>query len=147
MAVALKDRLVKILVENNVLSQDKLDEALKLQAKSKESIGDILVKLNYISSDNLLEVLSAELNIPAIHLKRYKIDPEVLKLISKKTCELYCLIPISKFGNTLTLAISDPMNINALDAIRQMTNMEVRWLLAGETKGEHVETFFSGGNP
>ena len=79
MVVALKDRLARILVEKNALSQEKLDEALKIHAQSKESIGDILVKLHYISSDNLLEVLSAELNIPAIHLKRYKIDPEVLK--------------------------------------------------------------------
>ncbi len=132
MANALKDKLVKVLVENKVLTQAKLDEALQVQAKTKEPIGDILVKLNYVTSDNLLEVVSAELNIPAIHLSRYKIDPEVLRLVSRKTCELYCLIPVSKFGNTLTLAVSDPQNLNALDAVKQMTGTEVRWLLAGE---------------
>lgn len=144
MAGTLRERLVGLLVENNILSQDRLEEALKIQKHRKEPIGDILVRLGYISHDNLLEVLSAELDVPVIHLDRYKIPPEVLKLIPRKMVEKYAALPISQFGNTITVAMADPLNTDALEDIQLKTNMEVRVMLASE-KDIHdaVEKYFT----
>ena len=140
---SLKERLTTLLVQSHLLTQEKLENALKIQKEKKERIGDILVDLGYISRDNLLEVLSTELNIPAIHLSRYKISPEVLKLIPKKAAEHYCLIPISHFESTITLAMSDPMNVNALDDIQRMTHLDVRTVLAsGRDIKEAIEHYY-----
>lgn len=128
----LNDRIGSLLVQNSMLTQGKLDEALKIQREKKEKLSDILVRLGHVSRDNLLEVLSVDLGIPAIHLSKYKIQPDVVKLIPKKIAQLYSVMPVSKFGKTLTVAMADPTSLNALDDLRGMTNLEVRCLLAGD---------------
>ncbi len=127
-----KDRIGALLVQNNMLTQEKLDEAVKIQKEKKEALVDVLVRLGYVSRDNLLEVLSVDLGIPAIHLSKYKIRPEVLKIIPKKIAQLYSVMPVSVFAKTLTVAMADPTSIQALDDLRGMTGMEIRYLLASE---------------
>jgi type IV pilus assembly protein PilB len=80
----------------------------------------------------MLEVMSVDLGIPAIHLSKYKILPEVVKSIPKKIAQLYCVMPVSVFGKTLTVAMSDPTSMNALDDLRGMTGLEIRLLLASD---------------
>src|SRR3989338_3258219 len=144
MPVSLKDRLGPLLVQNNVLSQDKLDEALKIQREKKENLADILIRLGYVSRDNLLEVMSVDLGIPAIHLSRYKILPDVVKTVPKKMALLCCMMPVSKFGKTLTVAMADPLNINAQDDMRRMTGMEIRALVASEKDIKDTIEFYYG---
>lgn len=144
MSVSLKDRLGSLLVQNNVLTQDKLDEALKIQREKKENLADILIRLGYVSRDNLLEVMSVDLGIPAIHLSRYKILPDVVKTVPKKMALLYCMMPVSKFGKTLTVAMADPLNINAQDDMRHMTGMEIRALVASEKDIKDTIEFYYG---
>ena len=102
MSATAKERLQAVLVVTGLLSQEKLDEAFKVQQQKKGRLADILVKLGYVPPENLFEVLSAELDIPAIHLSRYRIQSDVVAVIPKKMNELYCLIPVSRFGSTLT---------------------------------------------
>ncbi|MBI3252084.1 MAG: Flp pilus assembly complex ATPase component TadA [Candidatus Omnitrophica bacterium] len=143
MSSALRERLTALLVKGNILTQEKLDEALKIQKQRKERIGELLVKLGYISPDNLIEVLSAELGIPAIHIHRYKPSAKALSLIPRKMAELYNLVPVSVFGNTLTIAMADPMNIEALDDVRRLTQMETRTLIAQDKEiREAIEQYY-----
>ncbi len=144
MPVNFKDRLGPLLVQNNVLTQDKLDEALKIQREKKENIADILIRLGYVSRDNLLEVISVDLGIPAIHLSRYKILPDVLKIISKKMAILYGVMPVSLFSKTLTVAMIDPLNIHAQDDLRRLTGMEIRALIASEKDIKDTIEFYYG---
>ena len=146
MGPTVKERLTAVLVTTHIVSQEKLDEAFKIQREKEGRIGDILVKLGHISQENLLEVLSAELDIPAIHLSRYQIQADVLPVVPKKMIELYCLIPVSRFGNTLTLAMSDPMNVQAVDDIRQLTGFEVRPVLASEKEIRDAIEHYYGEN-
>ncbi|MBI4352403.1 MAG: Flp pilus assembly complex ATPase component TadA [Candidatus Omnitrophica bacterium] len=146
MGATLRDRLMSLLVQNNVLTQAKLDEALKLQKDKKERISDVLLRLGYISRDNLIEVLSAELNIPPIHLSWYKIPPDSLSVVPKKLAELYCVLPVSRLGNTLTVAMADPTNVNALDDIAHATGLQVRPMLAAENEiREAIERYYGEG--
>ena len=146
MPATLKDRLIALLVENKLLTKGKLDEALKIQAANKgdkKSIGDILVELGYVSRENLLEVLSAELGMPAIHLARYKVQPEALAVVPKKIAELHTLLPVSKFEKSLTVAMSDPRNMQALDDLKRLTGLEIRPLLASEKDiREAIEQYY-----
>ncbi len=140
---ALKERLTNLLVLNKVLTQKQLDEALKVQKEKKERISNILVRLGYISRENMLEVLSVELGIPAIHLSRYKIEAEAIAVVPKKIAQIHTLIPVSRVGNTLTIAMADPMNMNALDDVRRVTSMEVRMLVANENEiREAVDQYY-----
>ena len=144
MTPSLRDRLIEVLVKKKIITQEKLGEALRVHKERKERIGDTLVKLGYISKDNLLEVLSAELGIPVIHLARYKIQASVLTSVPQKIAELYCLIPVSRFGNTITVAMSDPVNINALDDIKRATGLEIRPVLASDKEiKEAIDQYYN----
>ncbi len=132
MAVAVKKRLGEILVESYGLENEKLEQALKIQSQTKEKLGEILVRLGYIPRQTLLEILSSELDIPSIHLSRCRVKSEVLSMVPRKIAELYCLVPISKLKNILTVAMSDPMNVYAVDDIRRLTSMEIRAILSSE---------------
>lgn len=132
MPQAPKKRLGELLIENGFLTREKLAEALKIQEQTKEKIGSILIRLGHISREQFFEVLTTHLGIPAIHLSRYKIESEALSVIPKKIAELYCLMPLSRLANNLTVAMSDPMNVYALDDLHRITGLEVQALLASE---------------
>lgn len=144
MPKTLKERLIEGLVQSNILTQEKLDEALKIQKERKGRIGEILVSLGYISRENLLEVLSAELEMPVIRLARYKVQPEILKLLPKKMVEQHCVLPLSQFGTVLTVAMADPMNTIMLEDIQLKTGFEVRPVLASEKDiREAIERYYA----
>jgi len=141
---SLKERLSALLVQNKTITPEQLEEALKMQKESKGRIGDILVNLGYITSDNLIEVLSAELGIPFIRLRRYKIQPQAISSVPKKMAQLYGVMPLSKFGNSLTVAMKDPMNVVALDDLRRATGTEIRPLLADEKEiKESIDQYYA----
>lgn len=143
MVSGLKERLSALLVDKKVLSQEKLNEALVIQKEKKERIGDILMKLGYIARENLVDVLSAELNVPAVRLTKEKIPPDVLKFIPKKIAELYCVLPLSVTAEALTVAMADPMNVNALDDIRRVSGKLIRTMISGEKEiRESIELYY-----
>ena len=127
---ALRARIGQILIQKKLITPEQLMEALKIQKEKKERLGELLVNLGYISKDALLEVLSIELNIPAVHLARAKILPEVIATVPKKIAEHYCLIPVALDENRLSVAMSDPVNVNAIDDLKRATGKTIRPLLA-----------------
>ena len=130
MKTALRERIGQLLIKKKLITKEQLDEALKLQKEKKERLGELLVNLGYLSKDALLEVLSVELNVPWVHLTRTKMEPEIVRLVPKKMAERYCLIPVSLSEKTLSVAMSDPVNMDALDDLRHATRMTIRPLLA-----------------
>jgi len=125
MALSIKDRIASALVTKGVISQKDLDRAVKIQKERGGKLSDILVKENFVKKDTLTSLLSQELGIPTISLSRYKIEPEVLKLIPKKIALHYKILPLSKMGEVLTIAMSDPLNIFAVDDIKALTGFKI----------------------
>lgn len=125
MAIGLKEKLTKILIDKKLIKKEDLEKAMTSQREKGGSLSDILVDMGYISRNDLVVVLSNELGIPPINLSRYKIDPSVIKLIPKKTAKGYRIMPISKIGNTLMIAMSDPMNIFTIDDIKTLTGFNL----------------------
>jgi len=130
MKSALRERIGQLLIEKKLITKEQLTEALKIQKEKKERLGELLVNLGYISKDSLLEVLSIELHIPAVHLARTKVTPEIIRLVPRKIAEKYCLLPVTEAEGVLSVAMSDPLNMNALDDLRHATGKTIRPLLA-----------------
>ncbi len=144
MKSALRERLGQILIQKKLITPDQLAEAIKTQKEKKERLGELLVNLGYISKDALLEVLSVELNIPAVYLARTKIPPEAIALVPKKIAERYCLIPVSCDENKISVAMSDPLNVNAIDDLRRATGKVISPLLAiDKDVKEAIEQYYS----
>jgi len=123
--MSLKNKLTEILLKNNLLTQKQLDEALKLQSKKGGRLSQILVDENYISDRDLAFSLGEELGIPPINLSKLKINPEVTSIIKRESAVKYEIMPISKVGNTLTVAMANPFDIYTIDDIKSLTNMDI----------------------
>ena len=114
----LSDKLIRMLKERKLASDGKLKRVLDMQKKGAGSLGKILLKEKIISPKELMIFLSGSLGIPPIDLSKYKIDPAVARLISRKLSEKYSVIPISRIASTVTVAMSDPTDIVAVDDVR-----------------------------
>jgi len=122
---SLKERLIELLINNKVISKSQLDKALKIQKEKGGSLKDLLIQSGFITEKDLVSVLSQGLGIPPISLARFKIDPELLKLIPHDVASKYQIMPVSKVGNMLTIAMSDPLNIFAVDDLRAITGLDI----------------------
>jgi type IV pilus assembly protein PilB len=129
---SLKDRITEILLKNNLITKEQLDKVLKEQKKQRCSISKILIRQGIVTQKELMVLLSREFNIPPIDLSRYKINPDVIKLIPERIARQHCILPIATLGNKLTLAMSDPLNIFALDDIKMLTKYDIDTVLATE---------------
>ena len=145
MMKSLRDRLIELLLNNNLVTKEQLDKALKRQKRQKCSLSEILIKEGIVTQKDLMILLSQELNIPPINLSRYKISPDVIKLIPRRIANQYCILPISTIGNTLTLVMSDPLNIFAVDDIKMLTKYEIDTVLATESEiREAINSYYGG---
>ena len=127
-----RDKIADLLISGNLVSKKDLDKALEIQKKSQQSLAKILVEEGFVSQKDLMIVMSRQLNIPPIDLSKYKIDKSLTQLIPERVAKQYSLIPISKIGKVLTIAMSDPLNIFAIDDIKMLTNYQIEPIIATE---------------
>ncbi len=125
-------KLGDLLLKSKLINQEQLNEALKLQQSSGLKLGEALVKLNAVSEDDITETLSAQFGVPSINLTHFEIEPGVLKLVAADVARKYNILPVNKTGATLTIAMSDPTNVFALDDIKFMTGYNVEPVVASE---------------
>src|SRR6202043_2730001 len=105
--------------------------------------GTCLMKLGFISDDEITGVLSRQYGVPSINLKYYEVDPTVIKLIPQDTAVRYQIVPLSRGGSTLTIATTDPTNVFAMDDIKFMTGFNVQPVVASETSiNEAIAKFY-----
>jgi type IV pilus assembly protein PilB len=125
-------KLGEILVRENLITSQQLREALEYQRSSGGRLGSNLVKLGVISDDVITAVLSRQYGVPSINLELFQIEDETIKLISHEVALKYSVLPISKVGATLTLAMADPTNVFAMDDIKFMTGLNIEPVIASE---------------
>ncbi|MGE5345427.1 MAG: type IV-A pilus assembly ATPase PilB [Acidithiobacillales bacterium] len=125
-------KLGDLLLKSKLISPEQLNEALKLQQSSGLKLGEALVKLNAVTEDDITETLSAQFGVPSINLTHFEIEPGVLKLVAADVARKYNILPVNKTGATLTIAMSDPTNVFALDDIKFMTGYNVEPVVASE---------------
>lgn len=127
---ALRENIIEILVKSKRLSKEQLDKALEIQKEKHTPLRKILVELRMISEDELLNLFSQQLYMPTLHLKKYKFDPQLIGMIPERLAKHYNIIPLSRMGNTLTVAMSDPLNIFALDDLKTLTGCDIDTVLS-----------------
>ncbi len=137
-------RLGEILVKENLISQEQLQQAIEQQKDQGGRLGAALVKLGFISDDEITGVLSRRYGLPAINLSYYEVDPGVIKLVPQETAVRYQVVPLSRVGSTLTIAMVDPTNVFAMDDIKFMTGLNVEPVVASETSIQDAITKFYG---
>jgi type IV-A pilus assembly ATPase PilB len=126
-------KLGEILVRENLITPQQLREALEFQRERGGRLGSNLVKMGFISDDVITSVLSRQYGVPSINLDLFHIEDETINLISQDVALKYTILPISKVGATLTLAMADPTNVFAMDDIKFMTGLNVEPVIASET--------------
>jgi type IV pilus assembly protein PilB len=138
-------RLGEILVKESLITQDQLQKALEFQRSNGGKLGSCLTKMGFITDDDITGVLSRQYGVPSINLKYYEIDPTVIKLIPQDTAARYQVIPLSRVGSVLTIAMTDPTNVFAMDDIKFMTGFNVEPVVASESAiGEAIVRFYGG---
>src|ERR1700752_2190960 len=138
-------KLGEILVRENLISPQHLREALDYQREHGGRLGFNLVKLGLVSDDMITAVLSRQYGIPSVNLELFSIDQSVLRLIPQEVAQKHSVLPISKVGATLTLAMADPTNVFAMDDIKFMTGLNVEPVIASETSIQlAIAKYYSG---
>ena len=137
-------RLGEILLKENLITQDQLQKALEFQRSNGGKLGSCLTKMGFITDDDITGVLSRQYGVPSINLKYYEIDPNVIRLIPQDTAQRYQVIPLSRVGSVLTIAMTDPTNVFAMDDVKFMTGFNVEPVVASESAIADAITRFYG---
>jgi type IV pilus assembly protein PilB len=127
------DRLGELLMKAGKISPAQLNEALALQKEQGGRVGTNLVKLGHLTERELVDALSQHFRVPSVDLGAMEIDEAVLKIIPADLARKYTILPVSKMGATVTVAMNDPSNVFAMDDIKFMTGYRVEPVVASET--------------
>jgi len=125
-------RIGELLLKEKRITPAQLQEALNYQKTQGGKLGYNLVKLGFVKDEDITALLSKQYGVPSINLTQFEIDPGVIKLIPGETCHKYQIIPLSRSGATLTIAMTDPTNVFAMDDIKFMTGYNVEPVVASE---------------
>jgi type IV pilus assembly protein PilB len=125
-------KLGEILVRENLISPQHLREALDYQREHGGRLGYNLVRLGLVSDDMITAVLSRQYGIPSVNLELFDIEDSVIRLIPQEVAQKYSVLPLSRVGATLTLAMVDPTNVFAMDDIKFMTGLNIEPVVVAE---------------
>ncbi|MEK7679498.1 MAG: ATPase, T2SS/T4P/T4SS family, partial [Deltaproteobacteria bacterium] len=127
------DRIGELLLREKLITPDQLKNAIEEQKKSGGRLGYNLTRLGFISEKDLISFLSRQYGIPTIDLTSQEIDHDIVKLIPEDVAKKYQVVPVSRNGSTLVVAMADPSNIFAIDDIKFLTGYNVEPLVASDT--------------
>jgi type IV pilus assembly protein PilB len=129
----MSSKLGDLLVKENLITSQQLKEALEFQRVNGGRLGNCLIKLGFVTDDEITAILSRQYGVPSINLSFFDMDPTVVKLIPVETAQKYQILPLSRVGSTLTIAMIDPTNVFAMDDIKFMTGFNIEPVVASET--------------
>ncbi len=136
-------RIGELLLKEKRITAEQLQDALTYQRQNGGKLGANLVKLGYIQDDEITALLSKQYGVPSISLAQFEIDPAVIKLVPAETARKYQIVPLSRSGATLTIAMTDPTNVFAMDDVKFMTGYNVEPVVASETGvSESIEKYY-----
>ncbi len=143
MAKTLKEKIIDSLIELKHIKKSDVVSAMELHESSGVSLDKILVEKGLISEQELMILLVKELNIPPINLAKYKLDSALQQIIPERIARQYRVVPISELGHTITVALSDPFNILALDDLKNITGRDIDVTIATETDiSQAIDNFY-----
>lgn len=136
-------RLGEVLLERGVINKRALDQALAYQKEHGGLLGQILIQLGSVSEEEIALALTAQYGFPYLPLDNYEIDSGLTVLIPEQVARQYCLIPIDRIGNALTLAMADPSNVQAIEDIEILTKCVVQTFVSTPSDVNHaIEKYY-----
>src|SRR3954465_14707292 len=126
-------RIGELLLKEKRITPEQLQEPLNYQRQNGGKLGFNLIKLGYVKDEEITALLSKQYGVPPIALTPFEIHPAVVKLVPAETAQKYQIVPLSRAGATLTIAMTDPTNVFAMDDIKSMTGYNVEPVVASET--------------
>ena len=135
--------LGELLVERGAVNQEQITMAMAYQKEHGGLFGEVLVELKFATEEDIAQALTCQYGFPYLPLANYEIDREVLNAVPEDVCRKFCLIPIDKIGKSLTVAMSDPLNLKAMDDIELITGCTVQTFVSTATDiKEAVEKYY-----
>src|SRR5881398_1815819 len=137
-------RIGELLLKEKRITAEQLQQALTHQKANGGKLGYNLVQMGFVKDEEITSLLSKQYGVPSINLAQFEIDPAVIKLIPSDTANKYQIVPLSRAGATLTIAMTDPTNVFAMDDIKFMTGYNVEPVVASETAVNDAITKYYG---
>jgi type IV pilus assembly protein PilB len=131
--MANQNRLGELLVREKLISLSQLRQAQDEQSRSGQNLNAALAKLGFISDQDITNFLSQQYRVPTIQLDEYEIDADILKLVQREQCERHKVIPVSRAGSSLIVAMADPTNLHAIDDLKFLTSYNIEPVIASES--------------
>lgn len=119
-------QLGDLLIERGVITAQQLEQALAVQRQNGGLIGEILVEMKFARGEDIAQALTAQYGFPYLPLANYDIDPEIIGIIPGRVARQYLLIPIDKIGNNLTVAMANPLNVQAIEDVELLSACNVQ---------------------
>ena len=119
-------QLGELLIERGILTQAQLDKTIAVQQERSGLIGEILVELGFAKEEDIAQALTAQYGFPYLPLSNYDINTEIIDIVPGRVARQYLLIPIDKIGNNLTLAMSNPLNVQAIEDVELLSGCSVQ---------------------
>ena len=140
----LQNKLKEILINKKLITEQDLENALRLQKEKGGLLSDILIKMGLLNEKVLTLALSQSLNIPILRLSRFNIDKNLIKVVPPELIKKYEILPLARLGKVLTVALGDPLNIFAIDDLKAVTGLHINPILAlpSEVK-ENINKLFA----
>src|SRR6476659_2980894 len=136
-------RIGELLLKEKRITPDQLQQALNHQKANGGQLGVNLVQMGFVKDEEIASLLSKQYGVPSINLSQVDIDAAVIKLIPSDTALKYQILPLSRSGATLTIAMTDPTNVFAMDDIKFMSGYNVEPVVASETAvAEAIQKYY-----
>lgn len=126
-------KLGELLIERGIINTRQLEKALAVQQEKGGLIGEIFVELGFVKEEDIAQALTAQYGFPYLPLSNYEINPDVVNIVPGRVARQYLLVPIDKIGNNLTLAMSNPLNIQAIEDVELLSGCSVQTFVSTST--------------
>ncbi|MFH0762414.1 MAG: hypothetical protein V1925_00810 [Candidatus Omnitrophota bacterium] len=138
-------QLGELLVDRGIINQEQLGKVLTAQKQEGGLIGEILVKMGFVKEEDIAQALTAQYGFPYLPLSNYDIDQQVVNLIPGRVARQYLLIPIDKIGNNLTIAMSNPLNVHAIEDVELLSVCSVQAFVSTTSDIKRaIEKYYKG---
>ena len=142
-----QDRLGELFVREGLITQDQLREGLREARQTGVRLGFALVKLQFVKEDDLTRALAKQVRVPAVDLEKVKVEEKILRLVPEEVAMKHRVLPLRKVGRTLTVAMSNPTDMGAIDNLKFITRYEIEPVIVGEyTLQKHLEDYYGLGD-
>ena len=142
-----KKRIGDLLIERGLITENELKFALDMQKQTRDKLGEVLIKNNIVTPENMAQTLAVQLEVDYVDLGKMSIPQDMTKYVKRNTAKQNHLVPVQVLGDTLYVAMDDPLNYYALDEVRKATNLKVVPLIATNAGVERaINTLYGNEN-